>query len=115
MTEGLWYFIVVLNDSHSKSSKWHRERDSATTHAIAAPSSCCYQHSRHGGTLACAMAYKVTGGWMEQVDLDSATEERKVIVRLDVEVPPWRLPGQVVGADTWCHGDVVHKRGKDSS
>lgn len=52
---------------------------------------------------------------MEQVDLDSATEERKVIVRLDVEVPPWRLPGQVVGADTWCHGDVVHKRGKDSS
>jgi hypothetical protein len=61
------------------------------------------------------MAYKVTSVWMEQVDLDSATEERKVIVRFDVEVPPRRLPRQVVGADIRCHGDGVHKRSKDSS
>jgi hypothetical protein len=38
------------------------------------------------------MAYKVTGVWVEQVDPDSATKERKVIIRLDVEIPPWRLP-----------------------
>jgi hypothetical protein len=44
------------------------------------------------------MAYKVTCVWVEQVDPNSATKERKVIIRLDAMVMVYTIEARTVPA-----------------